>query len=99
MERTQIFQVCRNGCFVSWCLLELHEETIQITCALVIKQLDHSSEDVRQAAITCLRSLGAQGMYSLVQLEPFALLMPPPSGVAARDPASNFWGCKIAGGF
>jgi hypothetical protein len=44
-----------------------------------MKQLEHSNEDVRQAAISCLSSLGAQGMYSLVCLEFFVLLSPPPS--------------------
>jgi hypothetical protein len=65
--------------FTSRCLLEVHEETIRRMIALVMKSLEHSNEDVREAALSCLSSLGAQGMYSLVHLEPFAHLRLPPS--------------------
>jgi hypothetical protein len=74
------------------------QHDLQPAISSVMKLLEDHDKDVRQAAISCLCSLGAQGMYSFVHLELFALLMPPPSGVAAGDPASNFWGHQITGG-
>jgi hypothetical protein len=73
------------------------QQEIEPAISGVIKLLEDSNWQVRQAAISCLSSLGAQGMYFVVHLEPFALLRPPPSGVAAGDLASNFWGREIAG--
>jgi hypothetical protein len=73
------------------------QQDIQPAIPGVVKLLGDPVEDVRQAAISCLSSLGAQGMYFLVHLESFAHLVPPPSRVAAGDPAGNFWGCQIAG--
>jgi hypothetical protein len=78
--------------------VELQQE-IRPAISGVVKLLEDPDGNVRQAAISCLSSLGAQGTYSLVHLEPFALLSPPPSGVAAGNPASHFWDHQIAGGF
>jgi hypothetical protein len=52
-------------------LRELHEETTRQTIAWVMKLLEDSDKDVREAAISCLSSLGAQGTCFLVHLEPF----------------------------
>jgi hypothetical protein len=78
--------------------VELQQE-IRPGISVVVKLLEDSYCNVRRAVIDCLSSLGAQGTYSLVYLEPFVLLRPLPSGVAAGDPASNLRGGEIAGAF
>jgi hypothetical protein len=75
------------------------QQEIRPAISVAVKLLEHYSENIRDTALYCLSSLGAQGTYSLVHFEPFALLRPLPSGVAAGDPVKDFRGHEIAGAF
>jgi hypothetical protein len=81
------------------CLQAELQQDIRPGISGAVKLLEHSQWNICWAAINCLSNLGAQSMCSLINLEPFTLLSPPPSQIAARDPASNFWCCEIAGRF
>jgi hypothetical protein len=68
-------------------------DLIQPSIPLLLELLKHSDSDIRQAAIECVSSLGAQGMYSLVRPKLFLILRPRHSGL---DPARDSLDCGIA---
>jgi hypothetical protein len=72
------------------------QQEIWPAISVVVKLLEHSNKNIRRTAIDCLSSLGAQGTYSLFHFEPFALLRPLLSELAAGGSASNFRGGEIA---
>jgi hypothetical protein len=59
--------------------------------------LQDSNEYIFQGAMNCLSSLGAQGTYCLVHLDPVALLTPLASWITA-DLLKDFRGREIDGG-